>query len=209
MIHSFYKEDYSSSISKLQLKRSLDLNTKALFLDRDGILIKDVHRINSPEQVELCNNVITFLKAAKRLNYDIVVVSNQSSVSRDIISYKEYLLITSKFLSYLPKSLYPNLILASFHLPGNKNNLSNYQWRKPGKGMFDYAINLNSYDTSTSIMIGDKLTDLIPASKCNINDLIYIPSSIHIGELEKVQEWNNLNSEKIKVSEYLNPKYLK
>ena len=88
-----------------------------------------------------------FLKKAKSSNYDIVVVTNQSAVSRSIISYEKYISITAKFLSLLPSDVYPDLILASFHMPENKNNLNNYNWRKPGIGMFEFALNFGKYDS--------------------------------------------------------------
>ena len=56
--------------------------------------------------------------------------------------------------------MYPNLILSSFHLPKNENKLKNFNWRKPGTGMIDYALNLQKYDKSKCSIIGDKLTDM-------------------------------------------------
>ena len=47
-IDKFYFEEYSRSISKFTLK-SKKLFKKALFLDRDGVLIEDVHHIDSPK----------------------------------------------------------------------------------------------------------------------------------------------------------------
>ena len=35
---------------------------------------------------------------------------------------------------------------------------------KAEQGMFKYALKTNNYDISHSIMIGDKISDLIPAS---------------------------------------------
>ena len=138
------------------------------------VIIEDVNRINSPNKVKLCKNIVPFLEYAKKLRYRTVIVTNQSSVSRSIISKEEYLEITDKMLSYLPTHLYPDLILASFHLPNNENNLNVYQWRKPGDGMFRYAIDFHSYEPFASTMIGDKLTDLIPAYKCKVKNLIYL-----------------------------------
>ncbi len=201
-LQKYYQEEYLPGISKLRLLKNNNSN-KVLFLDRDGILIKDVHHIDECDKVELCDNVISFLTKARQLKYNIVIVTNQSSVSRSIISYKDYIKITCKFLTYLEESLFPDLILASFHLPDNKNKLPNFEWRKPGKGMFNYTFNLKKYLPSKSIMIGDKLTDLIPAYESNIPSLFYIPSNIHIDETRKISYWNRSHELKIKTSNLL------
>ena len=45
-------------------------------------------------------------------------------------------------------------------MPENKNNLNNYNWRKPGIGMFEFALNFGKYDSKNVIMVGDKISDL-------------------------------------------------
>ena len=44
------------------LKNFCGKNNKAVFLDRDGVLIEDVHHIDSENKVHLCDNVVPFLK---------------------------------------------------------------------------------------------------------------------------------------------------
>ena len=156
ILHKYYKEEFSESTSKFIIKNKKPRSKKGLFLDRDGVLIKDVHHIKSPEEVELCKNVREFLRTARNKGVDLIVVTNQSSVSRSIISYEEYKIITEKFLSLIDYELYPDLILSSFHLPKNENKLENFNWRKPGAGMINYAINLQKYEKSESGIIGDK-----------------------------------------------------
>ena len=150
---------------------------KALFLDRDGVLIEDLNYIDCPSKVCLCKNVVPFLNFAYMNKYDLIILTNQSSVSRKIITYQRYVEISESILSKLPLKLYPKYILASFHLPDNSNNLENFNWRKPGTGMFEDILeevhtklklcNGNHFHTSVHInmMIFEKptYTDL-----CNI-----------------------------------------
>ena len=114
---------------------------------------EDVNHIRSPHQVKPCKNLKEFLKIAKANKYHIVVVTNQSSVSRGIISYQEYIKITERFLSLLPTNLYPENNFTSFHLPNNKSGLDNYNWRKPGIGMFEYALKKYNLNPKRFIMI--------------------------------------------------------
>ena len=199
-LKNFYEEESSNLISKLFLKSTrYKVYKKFLFLDRDGVLIKDVGYIDSIMKVALCPNVINFLDQAKSKGFKIIIVTNQSSVSRKIITYKKYLNITEKFLTLLPIHLLPDLILSNFHLPKNINNEANFNWRKPGTGMFDYAFKLSNCLPKNCLMIGDKLTDLIPAHKIGIEKLIYIKSELHHKkETKLINEWSFKNKIKVK-----------
>ena len=53
-------------------------------------------------------------------------------------------------------------------------------------------------------MVGDKLTDLIPAYDCKISNLIYIASDYHRKEIDKVNSWRNLTHSDIKITSELN-----
>jgi len=207
-INKFYFEEYSRSISKLTLKSKKIFSEKALFLDRDGVLIEDVHHINSPDKVILCPNIINFLKGARKKGYDFIVITNQSSVSRSIISYAQYKEITGKFLSLLSEDLYPDFILSSFHLPNNENNLQDFNWRKPGTGMIDYAFNLKKYNKLKSFIIGDKLTDLKAGYDYGIREIIHVKSELHNDEISLVKSWSETNFIQLKQVIKLNPEIL-
>ena len=55
-------------------------------------------------------------------------------------------------------------------------------------------------------MIGDKLTDLIPAYNSNIGKLFYIQSDLHKDEIIKINEWNKDHYDQIKIIKKLNSK---
>lgn len=190
ILQKHYNEEFSESTSKFIIKNNKLKSKKGLFLDRDGVLIKDVHHIKSPEEVVLCKNVREFLRKARNKGFELIVVTNQSSVSRSIISYEEYKIITEKFLSLIDYELYPDLILSSFHLPKNENKLENFNWRKPGEGMINYAINLQKYEKSESGLIGDKLTDLMAGNRAGLSNIAYIKSDLHKDESLVIKNWS-------------------
>ncbi len=189
IISDYFLHLQLSNISILHRKNFIYPRAKSLFLDRDGVLIKDVNYINSPEQVSLCKNLEIFLKTARDLNFDVFVVTNQSSVARSIISIDQYLNITEKILSYLDPYIYPDFILASFHHPNKK--ASSMNWRKPENGMFSFILDNFSYSPSESITIGDKLSDFIPAYSVGIRKFLFIKTDFHIEEFNKVKKWKS------------------
>lgn len=208
IIDNNYFENSSEEKSELILKTIDSENNKCLFLDRDGVIIYDVNHIDSVLKVKLCENIVSFLSFARNNNFDIAIVTNQSSVSRKIITHKKYNEITEALLSKLPIELYPRFILASFHLPKNLNKLPYFNWRKPGTGMFDQILIKGNYNKNESIMIGDKITDLLPAYKCKIKNLFFLPSKLHYEDIFKVKLWNKQNSNDIKIIRSLDTKYL-
>ncbi len=202
-LNDFYSENFNLNKSELALNKCFTGNDKAVFLDRDGVLIEDVNYIDCNSKVIICKNVISFLKEAIKNKFDLVIVTNQSSIPRGIISYKEYLSITECFLNKLEEEIFPHFILASFHLPHNSNGLDDFDWRKPGSGMFKYIINKRKYDVSKCYMFGDKLTDLIPAYECKIPKLFFIQSNLHKDEKAKIKKWNKMNSSSIMINKEL------
>ena len=206
-LYDFYSENFNLNKSELSLNNYSTVNNKAVFLDRDGVLIEDVNHIDCTSKVIMCKNVIPFLKEAIKNKFDLVIVTNQSSISRGIISYKQYLKITECFLNKLEEEILPHFILASFHLPNNSNCLDDFNWRKPGTGMFKYIIKKRNYDVSKCYMIGDKLTDLIPAYQCKIPNLFFIQSNEHKNEKSKIKKWNKIYFNSIKINKELNPDF--
>ena len=207
-IFKTYSHIYIDTISILHRKAFMSPSQKLLFLDRDGVLIDDVHYIRSPKQVIMRENVTSFLKKAREFNYDICIVTNQSSVGRSLITINDYLDITEEMLSKLSIDLHPDFILANFNLPNSKNKTAN--WRKPGIGMFSFMIHNFSYSPIDCKMIGDKLSDLIPAHNSGVRNLYFIDTVEKKSEKQKVKNWfksieDNVN---LKISNRLDISFL-
>ena len=96
-------------------------------------------------------------------------------------------LLLKKFLSLIDYDLYPDLILSSFHLPKNENKLEDFNWRKPGTGMINYAINLQKYKKSECGLIGDKLSDLIAGNNAGLSNIAHIKSDLHKDECSLIK----------------------
>ena len=62
-----------------------------IFLDRDGVIIEDLHYINDPKKVKLCIGAKEFIRNIFNKNLTIVIITNQSGITKGLISYQEYL----------------------------------------------------------------------------------------------------------------------
>ena len=56
--------------------------SKAVFLDRDGTLIKDVHYLKNPNDIEIIEGVGEALRLIKNAGYLLFMHTNQSGIAR-------------------------------------------------------------------------------------------------------------------------------
>jgi D-glycero-D-manno-heptose 1,7-bisphosphate phosphatase len=137
-------------------------NNKALFLDRDGVLIHDSHYPSDPEQIVVREDIAPVLIAAQEKGFQLIVVTNQSGVARGYFDLKAVESIHTHLQEYF-KTLGIQLN-HWFHCPyheageeGPFQKISHY--RKPYPGMFIQAARQHQLDLGQCLMIGDKLTD--------------------------------------------------
>ena len=63
--------------------------SRAVFLDRDGTLIRDVHYLKDPNDVKIINGVGEALRIIKRMGYLIFLHTNQSGVARGYYDWSD------------------------------------------------------------------------------------------------------------------------
>lgn len=159
----------------------------ALFLDRDGVIIKDKHFISNVDDVELENGVIDLFEMAYKWELPIVIVTNQSGIARGYFDWENYIKITDRLI----KKLNVKNTLIAIYANGLDNNAPHFSWRKPSPSMIlnaSFSLNL---DLSKSIIIGDRLSDLISAFKAGINTFIHVKTGHGLADREKVKKYFN------------------
>ena len=154
------------------------MTIKTIFLDRDGVINKEVNYLHKIKDFEFINGVFEACLQYQELNYQIIIISNQSGISRGLYSEEDYQILDdwmiNKFKSEGVK------ILNSFyclHLPEYKCNC-----RKPSPGMLIEANRIHNIDFTKSWMIGDKETDIQAANAAGINKTILVRSGHYIDE---------------------------
>jgi D-glycero-D-manno-heptose 1,7-bisphosphate phosphatase len=152
---------------------------KTIFLDRDGVINKEVNYLYKIKDFEFINGVFDACIFFQTLNYSIIIISNQSGIGRGIYSEDEYLKINKWMLNEF--SLKNVSILDTFHCPHVPN--SKCSCRKPKPGMFLKAKKKYNIDMSRSWMIGDKETDIESANLAGINNTVLVRSGHKIDEI--------------------------
>lgn len=165
--------------------------SKALFLDRDGVINEDVKYPHLPEHIRFCEGIFALCEAAIAKGYLIIVVTNQAGVAKGYFSENDVILL-HKWMSEQFKR--KNIeITAFYYCPFHeKGTVEPYaiasEYRKPNPGMFLQAAKEYNIDITKSLMIGDKESDRIKLT--GLRSIIlksgYTPEMFDIDSLQNV-----------------------
>lgn len=134
----------------------------ALFLDRDGVIVEEVHFLRHAAQVRLIEGVAEAMAAANAAGVAVVVVTNQSGIARGLHGWTEFETVQARMTALLAKhGARTDLVIAcGYHRDGTGELAKDHPWRKPGCGMLNEARDLLGIARGESLIVGDRLTDL-------------------------------------------------
>ena len=133
----------------------------AVFLDRDGTLVHDVHYLARPDQLVLLSGVPEALSRLAAAGLPLVVVTNQSGIGRGYFDEAQYAVIKARLDEML--AVEGITLLASYHCPDAPDVPEAMSCRKPGDRMHLRAAQEHDLDLKKSFFIGDKWRDVAPA----------------------------------------------
>lgn len=129
---------------------------KAVFIDRDGVLIRDANYLASTDGLAVLKGAPQALKLLRAAGFKIVVVTNQSGVARGYFTLGAVRKIHAELKRRLAKAdARWDAVYVSPHGPDSKHS-----WRKPGTGMLLAAKKRFGLDLKASYLIGDKTSDI-------------------------------------------------
>tara|TARA_B110000008_G_scaffold279993_1_gene330423 strand:+ start:29850 stop:30377 length:528 start_codon:yes stop_codon:yes gene_type:complete len=152
---------------------------KTIFLDRDGVINIEKNYLHKIDDFEFISGVFDACSYFTNLGYKIIIITNQSGISRGYFSIKDFDILTKWMIKQF-KSMEIE-ILDVFYCPHGPNDRC--KCRKPMPGMLleaqkKYRINMDS-----SWLIGDKEEDIIAGHKSGISNTIIVRSGHQIDEL--------------------------
>jgi D-glycero-D-manno-heptose 1,7-bisphosphate phosphatase len=151
---------------------------KTIFLDRDGVINKEISYLHKINDFEFIDGVFEACSHLKNLNYRIIIITNQSGISRGYYTYDDFKILSNWLISEFKKN---NIdILDIFHCPHLPD--SNCTCRKPKPGMFLEAKNKYNISMDNSWIIGDKEDDILAANSAGISNTILVRSGHKIDE---------------------------
>jgi len=127
---------------------------RAVFFDRDGTLMEEVHYCGDPGLVRVFPGVPEALRRLRAAGFATFIVTNQSGIGRGLITEEQYQAVQAEFL----RQVGPGLIDRTYYcadLPGTSSPR-----RKPAPGMLLEAAADYGIDLAQSWVVGDKSADI-------------------------------------------------
>ena len=175
------------SLCRKELIRKRDWRNPrgALFLDRDGVVIEDVHYIKSSRDVQVCAGAADLVRYCNQIDLPVVIITNQSGIGRGYFTWSDYDRVTQRMIELLGDYAKITAIYANGYGPSHKPAT----WRKPSCGMVLAAAKDLHLDVASSILIGDRLSDIQCGCSAGIKSLVHVKTGKGDAERELVDKW--------------------
>ncbi len=151
---------------------------KTIFLDRDGVINKEVNYLHRVEDFEFIHGLFDACRYLQKLGYSLVIVTNQSGIGRGIYKLVDYQILTEWMINEFKRNSIE--ILDIFYCPHSPK--SKCSCRKPSPGMLINAQIKHDINMKGSWMIGDKESDIQAASMAGLINTILVRSGHQIDE---------------------------
>lgn len=161
-----------------QLKRPA--GGAAVFLDRDGVIVEDVHFLRDPAQLRILPGVARALRLLQT-DFYLIVVSNQSGIARGFFSEADLAAIHTELVRKLAaEGAVIDALYYCPHLPQApvEAYAKECQCRKPSSGMLVRAQSDWGIDLGASYMIGDRPRDIEAGLAAGLTGLL-LGAEIH------------------------------
>lgn len=133
------------------------VKNKAVFLDRDGVIIHEKHHLREIAQVEFISSAAA---AIKKLNskFIVIVISNQAVVARKLCTEQDVKKVNQFIQTELEKQ--GAKIDAFYFCPHHPKFSGDCECRKPKIGMLVQAKKDFNLNFANTFFVGDKTVDI-------------------------------------------------
>lgn len=140
----------------------------AVFLDRDGTLIRDVGYLRRIDELEVLPRVPEALRLLRERGFKLVLVTNQSAIARGWLSEHDLAAIHAALIGELARG--GAQLDAMYYCPHHPiEGTGAYRLlcdcRKPDRGMIDRAVTDLAVNPMVSYVVGDQDSDVALARR--------------------------------------------
>ncbi len=148
---------------------------KAVFLDRDGVINREVDVLRSIKQLKLLPAAAKAVRKINKIGFLAVILTNQPVIARGWLTEKEMDKIHEVLIKRLDKK--SAKIDAIYYCPHHPNaNLKKYRLkcscRKPNTGLIKKAAKELKIDIKKSFMVGDRTADILAGKRAGLKTIL-------------------------------------
>ncbi len=148
---------------------------KAIFLDRDGVLINNLHQyyIWKSDQLEFVEGVFENLQLLQKKGFQLFIVSNQGGIARGLYSIDDVLKLHHELIATFRKN---HIVITEILFCPHHNDKEKCLCRKPEPLMIEKLIAKYNLKKNESVMIGDNESDMEAATRAGIAGIKILPN---------------------------------
>lgn len=156
------------------------LMTRALFLDRDGVINVDHAYVSSAESFAFMDGIFELCQAAQTAGLALVVITNQSGIGRGYYTEEDFQRLTTWMLAeFATRGITIAKVYFSPHHPdaAEPRYRTGAFDRKPEPGMLLRARRELDLDLAGSLLLGDKLSDIDAGRRAGVGTLCLLDTA--------------------------------
>ncbi len=164
------------------------MKNKAVFLDRDGTINYDSGYLSDPNKAKLYDGVFEGISLLKnKYNFKIIVISNQSGITRGLMTEMEVIAVNKKINELLSDSI-DDFFFCPYH--PDFDIYEKTRCRKPSPQMVFDAASKYKIDLNQSFFIGDRETDMICAKSAGTYSIL-LGTTMNNSEINRLKNSKN------------------
>ena len=148
---------------------------KAIFLDRDGVLLNDEgqYYIHKTDDIKISNGVSDALKRFTDMGFLLIVISNQGGIAKGIYTKQD----VDKIHNKLKKQFkIEGIDIKEYYYCPHHSDIEKCLCRKPGSLLIEKALARFNIDPDKSYMIGDNKRDIEAGNQVGISGIKIKPN---------------------------------
>jgi D-glycero-D-manno-heptose 1,7-bisphosphate phosphatase len=143
---------------------------KAVFLDRDGVIVTERGSYNFlPEHLEFTDGIVESLTDFINKGYLLIIISNQGGIAQGLYTSQQADTFNKAIIDYLNNNGIP--ITDTFYCPHYPDK-TKCICRKPGTQLLEKAMHLYDINPGLSFFIGDQARDAEAATFAGIKPIL-------------------------------------
>lgn len=149
----------------------------ALFLDRDGVVNREIGYLYRPDQVEFTPGIFELCRHAQAMGYALIIITNQSGIARQLYSETDFHSLMNWMMDeFLRHNIQVDGYYFCPHHPeyGVGTYRRECEDRKPQPGMILKASTDHYIGLKRSVLVGDRCSDIQAGAAAGIQNLILV-----------------------------------